>query len=163
MHFTFTPEGNTMRRPLLVALIAMMTVVGLANSSTSARAADLDCGDFASQPNAQHFFGENGGNPHRTIDNLDANHNGVACEDYPYGSNGAQPTAAPTVDSGATPVVTDPGNGRSSGPSQPSAPVAALPNTGSGSARSHLDVAWLAIAFASVMAIAGVAYRRKQA
>jgi hypothetical protein len=43
---------------------------------------DRDCADFATQADAQAFFLANGGTPLRNIDNLDANHNGVACEDH---------------------------------------------------------------------------------
>lgn len=43
---------------------------------------DRDCADFATQADAQAFFLAHGGSPLRNVDNLDANHNGVACEDH---------------------------------------------------------------------------------
>lgn len=43
---------------------------------------DRNCADFATQADAQAFFLAHGGSPVRNVDNLDANHNGVACEDH---------------------------------------------------------------------------------
>ena len=42
------------------------------------------CKDFASQAEAQAYFEAHGGNAHNNVDNLDHNHNGIACEVYPY-------------------------------------------------------------------------------
>lgn len=43
---------------------------------------DRNCADFATQADAQAFFVANGGSALRNVDDLDANHNGVACEDH---------------------------------------------------------------------------------
>jgi Excalibur calcium-binding domain len=48
----------------------------------SARAADRDCGDFATQRKAQIFFLRHGG-PRRDPHRLDADNDGVACEANP--------------------------------------------------------------------------------
>ncbi len=42
------------------------------------------CKDFASQAAAQAYFEARGGNAQINVDNLDHNHNGIACEVYPY-------------------------------------------------------------------------------
>jgi LPXTG-motif cell wall-anchored protein len=51
----------------------------------AARAQDRDCSDFATQSQAQAFFESIGGSPSNNADNLDANHNGVACEELSAG------------------------------------------------------------------------------
>lgn len=60
--------------------------VGGGGSRSSGRAAtgaqgggDRDCGDFATQREAQRYFERRGG-PRRDPDRLDGNHDGVACE-----------------------------------------------------------------------------------
>ncbi|HEX3608067.1 MAG TPA: excalibur calcium-binding domain-containing protein [Solirubrobacterales bacterium] len=49
---------------------------------SSAAASDKDCPDFATQRAAQFFFLKHGG-PQSDPDRLDADHDGVACEDNP--------------------------------------------------------------------------------
>lgn len=49
------------------------------------------CKDFASQAEAQAYFEAHGGNAHNNVDNLDHNHNGIACEVYPYTPSGGIP------------------------------------------------------------------------
>ncbi len=48
------------------------------------RAGPKSCKDFASQAEAQAYFEARGGNAQNNVDNLDHNHNGIACEVYPY-------------------------------------------------------------------------------
>lgn len=45
---------------------------------------DKDCADFPSQAAAQAYFLSKGGSKTNNVDNLDANHNGIACESYSY-------------------------------------------------------------------------------
>jgi hypothetical protein len=62
------------------SLVAAMTVVVLAFIAAPVSAADKDCSDFSSWRQAQNFYKKHGGprsDPHR----LDADHDGVACED----------------------------------------------------------------------------------
>jgi hypothetical protein len=54
-----------------------------------------NCGDFGSQQEAQQHLTENPSDP----DNLDADNDGEACEDYPYGSGGGSASQG----SGSTP------------------------------------------------------------
>jgi len=43
---------------------------------------------FSSQAEAQTYFEANGGSPTNNVDNLDADHDGQACEDFDYGATG---------------------------------------------------------------------------
>lgn len=45
-------------------------------------AGDRDCPDFATHDQAQEYFESIGGSSTNNADRLDANHNGIACEDY---------------------------------------------------------------------------------
>ncbi|MCU1606446.1 MAG: uncharacterized protein JWP46_2911 [Modestobacter sp.] len=53
----------------------------------TALAADVDCADFASQAQAQAVLVGDPGDPN----GLDANRNGVACENYPYAATSPGP------------------------------------------------------------------------
>jgi hypothetical protein len=44
--------------------------------------------DFQSQSEAQSYFEANGGSPTNNVDNLDADHDGQACESFDYSSGG---------------------------------------------------------------------------
>lgn len=82
----------------------------LALSATTPAAAqtDRDCADFSSQEKAQRYFDSQGGSPTNNVDRLDADNDGIPCEDLPS-AGGAQaqgtpaPTAAPTAAPDATP------------------------------------------------------------
>ena len=66
----------------------LITTLVLALSAAPAALAqdgDKDCADFASQAEAQAYFEANGGSPTNNVDNLDADHDGQACEDFDYG------------------------------------------------------------------------------
>jgi hypothetical protein len=70
---------KVMVRAVLVAATA--GALALAPSLASARS-DKDCADFSSQKAAQIFFLKHGG-PRYDPDRLDADHDGIACEDNP--------------------------------------------------------------------------------
>ncbi len=62
------------------SLVALMAVVVLAATTAPVSAADKDCSDFSSWRQAQNFYKKHGGpryDPHR----LDADRDGIACED----------------------------------------------------------------------------------
>jgi hypothetical protein len=62
------------------SLVVLTTVGALAITASPASAADKDCADFSTWRQAQNFYKKHGGpryDPHR----LDADHDGVACED----------------------------------------------------------------------------------
>jgi hypothetical protein len=63
-----------------IALLAALAVVAIP-AAASARG-DKDCSDFPSQRAAQIFFLKHGG-PRYDPDRLDADHDGIACEDNP--------------------------------------------------------------------------------
>ncbi len=99
----------TTRRFAVTVLAALGTLLATVHavpaqavpSVSVQRAADRDCGDFATQAAAQRFFLDHGGprsDPHR----LDADGDGIACETNPcpcstsQGGGGGGQTAAPT-------------------------------------------------------------------
>lgn len=49
---------------------------------------DKDCKDFASQAEAQAWFEAHGGSATNNVAGLDRNHNGIACETFPYAQAG---------------------------------------------------------------------------
>jgi hypothetical protein len=64
-------------------------------SPTTPTAGDKDCPDFATQGDAQAYFVANGGSATNNIDNLDADHDGIACEDNPSGTVTSPPVVIP--------------------------------------------------------------------
>jgi Excalibur calcium-binding domain len=74
-------------RRMAVLLIAALVLVLLVAPAALAQA-DKDCADFSSQAEAQAYFEANGGSPTNNVDNLDADHDGQACEDFDYGGDG---------------------------------------------------------------------------
>lgn len=61
-------------------IAALAAVVAFAFAAAPVSAADKDCADFSSWKQAQKFYKKHGGpryDPHR----LDADHDGIACED----------------------------------------------------------------------------------
>jgi Excalibur calcium-binding domain len=64
---------------LLVLMVAM--AFGLSPTFAGARS-DKDCANFSSQKAAQIYFLKHGG-PRYDPDRLDADHDGIACEDNP--------------------------------------------------------------------------------
>ena len=64
-------------------LAATVAVVALAFPSIPAAAADKDCSDFKTWRQAQKFYKRHGG-PQRDPHRLDADRDGIACEDLRY-------------------------------------------------------------------------------
>jgi hypothetical protein len=71
-----------MRRLFVIGAVIALAVLALASLPNQVVAADKDCADFPSQRAAQIFFLKHGG-PRYDPDRLDADHDGVACEDNP--------------------------------------------------------------------------------
>ena len=67
-------------RRLIVTGLAIAGLLGI--SAQPALAGDKDCSDFPTQRAAQKFFKKHGG-PKRDPHRLDADHDGIACEDNP--------------------------------------------------------------------------------
>lgn len=82
-------------------IIAMIVVIGLSGIGAvregSVSAQDRNCENFFSQQEAQAYFESGGGSPSYNFNNLDADHDGMACDDYPYGT-----APVPTVEIPAT-------------------------------------------------------------
>ncbi len=100
-----------MRRiPTLIGTCACAAITALIlTAPAAAREPDRDCPDFPNQAAAQAFFVEHGGSSANNFDDLDADHDGIACESLPCpcssahgGSGSGTPPPAPP------PVATKP-------------------------------------------------------
>jgi hypothetical protein len=60
--------------------IALSTAVGFSFAASPALAGDKDCADFRTWRQAQNFYKKHGG-PKRDPHRLDADRDGIACED----------------------------------------------------------------------------------
>ncbi|MEJ2862560.1 excalibur calcium-binding domain-containing protein [Actinomycetospora flava] len=85
-----------------------------------AAAADKNCDDFTSQAGAQAYFTANGGSATNNVNNLDADHDGMACDTYPYAPSGSatgspRPSAPIHTVPQPTPVPSTSGGGTGSG------------------------------------------------
>jgi hypothetical protein len=76
-----------MRRMTFLLITALVLALSAAPAAL-AQDRDKDCADFSSQAEAQTYFEANGGSPTNNVDNLDADHDGQACEDFDYGATG---------------------------------------------------------------------------
>ena len=76
-----------MRRALIgiaaAAVLLATAAAGGGGTAASSASADKDCSDFANQAQAQSYFTSHGGSASNDFDNLDADHDGVACESLP--------------------------------------------------------------------------------
>jgi hypothetical protein len=85
----------------LMLAIGGITFVALAIASAPAQAKDMDCDNFNTQADAQHYFNDHGGGPNNNVDLLDSDGDGVACESNPCpcttggGGGGNNPPPAP--------------------------------------------------------------------
>ena len=85
-------------RRMTFLLITPLVLALSAAPPALAQDGDKDCADFSSQAEAQTYFEANGGSPTNNVDNLDADHDGQACEDFDYGATvEAAPAAAGQV------------------------------------------------------------------
>src|ERR671912_3061074 len=82
-------------RRMTFLLIAGLVLALSAAPAALAQDGDKDCADFASQAEAQVYFEANGGSPTNNVDNLDADHDGQACEAFDYGGGGGGGGRAP--------------------------------------------------------------------
>src|SRR5262249_22259932 len=71
-----------MQRALAIAAVITVALLAISLLPKQAAAVDKDCADFPSQRAAQIFFLKHGG-PRDDPDRLDADNDGVACEDNP--------------------------------------------------------------------------------
>jgi hypothetical protein len=73
-------------RKLRATVLSIATVTAITASigapGAQAKFRDRDCADFSSQAQAQRFYVRHGG-PEKDRHGLDADHDGLACEDLP--------------------------------------------------------------------------------
>lgn len=122
-------------------VLAVLVVFGLVGMAAPASAQDCDCADFGSQAEAQAYFEAGGGSPSYNYNNLDANNNGVACEDYDYSGGGGTSTGGNTTAGG-----TDTDNGGTTGE---------LPAVGSGPMTGESTSLAVAVTGISAVLMAG--------
>lgn len=111
-----------MRR--VVYLCALCALFMLAFTPAAFAQADKDCSDFATQPQAQAYFTSHGGSASNNFDNLDADHDGIACEDLPGGSAPASSAPASSTPASSAPATSTPAS------SAPAAQQYSTPSTG---------------------------------
>lgn len=73
--------GTFKARFTLLVVAGALLATSLTASSANAFV-DKDCSDFQTQHKAQKYFKKHGG-PKRDPSHLDADHDGIACEDLP--------------------------------------------------------------------------------
>jgi hypothetical protein len=93
-----------MRRRAFLLIAALVLALSAAPAAL-AQDGDKDCADFASQAEAQAYFEANGGSPTNNVDNLDADHDGQACEDFDYGDGTGGGTGGVDNGGGALPFT----------------------------------------------------------
>jgi endonuclease YncB( thermonuclease family) len=83
-------------------LLAGLGAVLVHGGHVSAGEADRDCDEFPNQAAAQTFFVEHGGSASNNFDDLDADHDGIACESNPCpcSTSGGPPPETPGSASG---------------------------------------------------------------
>jgi len=114
------------------AISAAVLLAGAVSFSVAGPAAAADrfnCSDFATQPQAQAQLNMDRSDPNR----LDANHNGIACENLPGG-----PKQSPSTQGTPSPQGT---NGGQSATSNSGSTVNRNPDSNSGSAGSQVSTA----------------------
>lgn len=168
------------RTVLCATALAALAAFPLAGTAAAQQPTDRDCRDFASQAAAQSALRSRSGDPAR----LDANHNGIACEEY-FKTALPAPPVRPVADESpavavAAPVVAPspavvPAPVAAASPAVADAPVRTVPekqilvkpqgaaDTGDGSAAGSdaLAPALLAGGVAATGAAAGLVVRRR--
>src|SRR3954451_1545263 len=84
-----------LRAVVLLASVAFMVMGSSASAGPTSHAAEKNCSDFSTQPQAQQYFESHGGSPSNDVDGLDRDHDGIACEDLPGGGNTSPPPSTP--------------------------------------------------------------------
>ena len=68
-------------------MVALVSICALGSPAWAQEEDDLNCADFPSQPAAQREYDKD---PQNDPNNLDADDDGQACEDFDYGASGAR-------------------------------------------------------------------------
>lgn len=72
---------HLLKRRLTASLLALSLLGALAVAQPASAFRDRDCSDFKTQRQAQRFYKRH--NPRQDPHHLDADHDGIACEDLP--------------------------------------------------------------------------------
>ncbi len=122
-----------MKRLLAGGIVAAAFALAVGGAATAQ--GDQDCGDFATPAEAQAYFEAGGGSASFNFNNLDADRDGAACEDFAYAAPAApaaEPTAGPVPAAPAEPEAAIAGESPAMGDQGNVA--LALPRTGTGAA-----------------------------
>ncbi|GAA2775177.1 excalibur calcium-binding domain-containing protein [Kitasatospora cinereorecta] len=130
-----------------LAFVASLPLTGISHAQTG----DLDCANFATQEEAQAVLNADPSDPN----NLDADHDGIACEDLPHAA-ASSPAAAAAAGTAATTTAPAAGGAAAAVAQVPAGAVAA----GSGPADTRLLAAGLGGA-AVVTAAGALVVRRR--
>jgi len=70
------------RRAATIGIGGALLIAGVGAGPANA-GGDKDCSDFKTHKQAQKWFNKHGGSKKNNVDDLDADHDGKACEDLP--------------------------------------------------------------------------------
>jgi len=128
--------GNTMSKLVMVGLVLVAGFVlrgtyeqiVYPSKPAVAQADQYDCASFGSQESAQVELDRDPSDPN----NLDSDGNGIACDDYPYGTSGsvAASTPAPGTPAPGTPAPSSAPPDEPSASASPSSNSSASPKPG---------------------------------
>jgi LPXTG-motif cell wall-anchored protein len=140
-----------MRRLLFLAALCALAMLAFAPAAFAQE--DLDCGDFATQEEAQAVYDQDPSDPH----GLDADDDGIACETLPSGGggdeDGPEPPAEDDADDEQYAAPGDDEMLESGGDLPAAAPTGELPDTG--------GLSLFALASGVMLIAAGALIRRR--
>jgi excalibur calcium-binding domain-containing protein len=73
---------RSLRRAVALAFVVAAALAAVFAQPANAVFRDKDCSDFKTHRQAQHYYKKHGG-PRHDPSHLDADHDGIACEDLP--------------------------------------------------------------------------------
>ena len=76
-------KRNIKMKIILLSLFAAVILTGCAKQGNGTVIEDKDCKDFKTHSEAQSYFNLKSGSSSNNVDNLDADHDGIACESLP--------------------------------------------------------------------------------
>jgi hypothetical protein len=73
-----------MKKIFLIALALFLSGCGGGGDDDAATPSGITCSSFAIQERAQEYFDAHDGSVTNNVDNLDPDHDGIACENLPH-------------------------------------------------------------------------------
>jgi hypothetical protein len=116
-------RGGTLRKLSFLTLLCMLGTLIFAPAALAQD--EFNCDDFATQEEAQAVYDQDPSDPH----GLDADDDGIACEELPSGATVDDATTAPVEPLTAGPTATAPADAQYA-PDDATGGTAALPETG---------------------------------